>query len=87
MSPNKKLEKIHRQLLEDSVLRKLFTKKQKLSNQNISYFWNADEKLLEYIYSDEIKRKIAEVDFQIETRQNEILGVYKQYFVYEYDNK
>lgn len=59
----------------------------KLLNQNYSILWIVDEKRLEYIYSNEIKRKIAEVDLQIETRQSEILGVYKQYFIYEYDTK
>lgn len=81
------LEKVHRQLLEDSELLFLFTIKKELLNKNTSYLWKADEKLLEYIYSDEIKNRIAEVDLKIETRRNEILGYYKQYFVYEYDTQ
>lgn len=77
---NNQLEKIHRQLLEDSELNFLFTIKKELLNKNTSYIWKPDEKLLEYIYSDEIKKRIAEVDLNIELRRNKILGDYKQYF-------
>ena len=75
-----KLEKIHRQLLEDRELRYLFTIKEKFLNMHTSYRWNADEKIIEYIYSDEIKKMIVEVDLNIEIRRNKILGDYKQYF-------